>query len=109
MLNDWIADLRHACRALLRTPGFFATAVLTLTLAIGAMAGMFSVVDTVLLRPLPYGDAGRLVSLQGTAPGSDLGDRFGLGWEFYLQYKDKSKLLDGIAYYGYGTSTFRTD
>ncbi len=105
----WIADFRHAWRALLRTPGFLVTSVVTLALAIGAVVGMFSVVNTVLLRPLPFPDADRLVVLSGTAPGSDLPERFGLGSEFYLHYKERSKLLDGIFIFGGGTSTLRTD
>ncbi|HZI14089.1 MAG TPA: ABC transporter permease [Myxococcus sp.] len=102
-------DLRHAWRALLRTPGFLVTSVGTLALAIGAVAGMFSVVNNVLLQPLPFQDPDRLVALGGTAPGSDLPERFDLGTDFYLQYKEQSKLLDGIAMLGSGTSTLRAD
>ena len=109
MLSSWITDLRHAWRALSRTPGFLAASVGTLALAIGAAVGMFSVVDAVLLKPLPYRDPGQLVVLSGTAPGSDLPERFGLGSDFYLHYKEQSKLLDGIFGWGGGTSTFRTD
>lgn len=106
---QWTADVRHAWRALLRTPGFLVTSVGTLALAIGAVVGMFNVVNTVLLRPLPFPNADRLVVLSGTAPGSDLPDRFGLGPEFYLHYKERSQLLDGIFIFGGGTSTLRTD
>jgi predicted permease len=102
-------DLSHARRALLRTPGFLVTAVGTLALAIGAVAGMFNVVNTVLLQPLPFQNPDRLVAVAGTAPGSDLPERFGLGQEFYLHYKEHSKLLDGISMVGAGTSTLRTD
>jgi len=109
VITQWTSDLRHAWRALLRTPTFLVTSVGTLALAIGAVVGMFNVVDTVLLRPLAFPDANRLVVLSGTAPGSDLPDRFGLGSEFYVQYKERSQLLDGIFLFLSGTSTLRTD
>ena len=109
MIGQWTSDLRHAWRALRRTPGFLITSVGTLALAIGAVAGMFSVVNAVLLRPLSYKAPDRLVALLGTAPGSDLPEEFGLGSDFYLHYKEHSKLLDGVFIFGGGTSTLRTD
>lgn len=109
MIAQWTTDLRHAWRALMRTPGFLVTCVGILALAIGAVASMFSVVDTVLLRPLPFREPERLVALGGTAPGSDLPARFDLGRDFYLQYKEHSKLLDGVFLFGGGTSTLRTE
>ena len=109
MTMQWMSDFRHGWRALVRTPAFLVTSVITLALAIGAVVGMFSVVNTVLLRPLPFPDADRLVVVSGTAPGSDLPERFGLGAEFYLHYKERSQLLDGIFLFGGGTSTLRTD
>ena len=108
MLTEWTTDLRHAWRALLRTPVFLATAVGTLALAIGAVAGMFNVVRTVILDPLPYPDADRLVTIAATAPGSDLAPRFSPGVEFAVHYRDHSKLLESLFIFGGGTSTFRT-
>ena len=51
---EWLSDFRYGWRALVRTPGFLVTSVATLALAIGAVVGMFTVVNTVLLRPLPF-------------------------------------------------------
>jgi predicted permease len=63
-LQDFGRDLRYGARALRRSPTFASLAILTLGLGIGASTALFSVVDGVLLRSLPYPDAGRLVRLQ---------------------------------------------
>ena len=106
-VQDAGRDLRHAWRALLRTPGFLVATVGTLALAIGAVAGMFNVVDTVMLKPLPFPRQDRLVFIMGTSPGSDLPARYDVGAEFYLHYKENSKLIDGLFTFANGTSTLR--
>jgi len=108
-MQDASRDVRHAWRALRRNPGFLITSIATLALAMGAVTGMFSVVRNVILEPLPFPDPDRLVAVAGTSPGSDLPEQFGLGLEFYLHYKERSKLIDGVFYFGGGTSTFRTN
>jgi putative ABC transport system permease protein len=60
-------DLKFAFRQLLKNPGFTAVAMLTLALGIGANTAMFSVVNAVLLRPLPFPEAGRLMLVEGNA------------------------------------------
>jgi predicted permease len=67
-LDGLLRNIRHAWRGLIRTPGFTLTAVLTLALGIGANGAVFSAIDAVLLQPLPYRDADRLVRLRQTMP-----------------------------------------
>jgi predicted permease len=67
-LEDLLHDLRYGLRTLHRSPGFTVTAVLTLALGIGACTAVFSLVNAVLIRSLPYGDASRLVYLFTPSP-----------------------------------------
>src|SRR5262245_31788664 len=64
-----MSDLRLALRSLIRQPGFTLVAILTLGLGIGATTAIFTVVDAVILQPLPYPDSNRVVVLQSRNPG----------------------------------------
>jgi hypothetical protein len=75
MLESSARDFKHAARGLVRAPVFTIVIMLTLALAIGANTAIFSVAKVVLLEPLPFPNADRLVHIGGTAPGSELGRR----------------------------------
>ena len=94
-------DLRHALRSMSRARGFTTSAVLTLALGIGANTAVFSVVDAVLLRPLDYPDASRIVqfylsSKSGSAHGQSIPDL-----RFLL---DRANSVEDIAAYDFGQS-----
>ena len=70
MPSSLISDLRYAARTLARNPGLAAAAILTLALGIGVNAGIFTVVNGVLLRDLPAADAHELVSIEQSVQGA---------------------------------------
>src|SRR5688500_14078085 len=108
-VESWIRDFRHGLRGLVRTPGFTLTVVATLALAIGANAAIFSVVKAVLLEPLPFPNADRLVHIGGTAPGTDQPEEFGVPDELYFAYRESAPGVEDAAIYGVGSSTTRAE
>ena len=92
------ADVRYALRTLRKNPGFTAVVLLTLALGIGANAAIFSVVNGVLLRPLPYRDADRLMVIWGDLTASGLNDIPASAGE-YVDYRDRSHAFEQVAAY----------
>ncbi|MEM8932998.1 MAG: ABC transporter permease [Acidobacteriota bacterium] len=87
--------IRHAARKLAKTPGFTLLAILTLAIGIGANAAIFAVVDAVLLRPLPYPEADRLLVLGHAAPGLGL-DELGQSDAIYFHYRQNAESFETV-------------
>ncbi len=96
LLADCWRDLRHAARSFRKHPGFPVTAILTLAIGIGASTSVFSVVYGVLLRPLPFSEADRLVGMWHAAP--ELGfDLFNQSPATYFTYRDENRVFEDVA------------
>ena len=88
-------DLKFALRQLLKNPGFTAVAVLTLALGIGANTAIFTVINSVLLRPLPYPDAERMVVLWGTRVENGESQIL-TSWPDWISWNEQQQALEGI-------------
>jgi putative ABC transport system permease protein len=97
-LENLFQDVRYSLRMLRKNPGFTAVAVLTLALGIGANTAIFSVVDTVLLRPLPFKDPQRLVAVVNADTKKGI---FGgpVSYPDFKDWKAQSREFEGIAVY----------
>jgi predicted permease len=98
-LEDLLRDVRHAFRTFRRLPGFAAIAVLVLALGIGATTVMFTVVNSVLLRPLAYPEPERLVTLLGSSAGGEL---WGTSYPDFVDTQRQSRALTIAAWRGAG-------
>jgi putative ABC transport system permease protein len=96
MMDSCLQDWRFAWRGLVRSPGFAAVAVVTLALGIGANSAIFTVVNAVVMRPLPYADADRLVRVTADFTGINATD-VGVSQPELLDYRDRSGLFEGLA------------
>jgi predicted permease len=112
VLEDLARDVRYALRGLRRAPGFAAAVVLTLALGIGGNTAIFSVVDQLLLRPLPYPDGEQLVTVYESMIGYDMGsaasprrpDASPANW---LDWQRESRTLGSLAVWDPAVVTLR--
>jgi predicted permease len=104
-LETTLQDVRYAWRGLLRSPGFSATAIVSLALAIGANTAIYSIVDAAILRPLPVPEPDRLFTLASPrieAPGSDAsGENESFSYPLYLQFREAVGNIAHLALFSY--------
>jgi predicted permease len=101
--DEFRRELRYAARGLRKTPGFTLTALLTLAICLGANLTIFAVIDSVLLRPLPFPEAGRLMTIFNTYPKAGV-DRDGSSITNYYERRGRIPAFASLAIYRYGTA-----
>jgi len=94
-MSNRFRDLRHAIRALLKQPTFTVVAVLTLALGIGGNVAIFSIVNSMLLQPLPYANQARVWSINERSPAFP--DGMSVSSADYFDWKDRQQVFDGMA------------
>lgn len=109
-LWSFATELRLAARSLLRSPTFAVTSILTLSLGLGGTAAMYTLVDRVLLDPLPYPEAQRLVSLSNRVPGVGADDSWAMSTAQKVYYDEHARTLEASAiYHGTGANVETPD
>jgi putative ABC transport system permease protein len=100
-------DVRYGLRMLAKSPGFSALVILTLALGIGANTAIFSVVNAVLLRPLPFEEPDRLVQIWHTPPQASFPGiaTFSVSPANFLDWRARSQAFEGMSAYGFGQYT----
>ncbi len=103
-MNNLLQDLRYSARMFLKNPGFTAVAIITLALGIGANSTIFSFVNGVMLRPLPYRNPERLVLLDETAPKRGI-DSMNVSFPNFADWRERNQVFEGIAAFIEGSYT----
>src|SRR5690349_2813553 len=95
-------DILYALRTLAKSPAYAAVTILTLALGIGANTAIFSVVNGVMLKPLPYPNAERLMFITSTFPGLGF-DRFWVSLPEWAEFKERNRSFSGVGAYREGS------
>jgi len=103
LFDEFARELRYAARLLRKTPGFTMTALLTLAVCLGANLTIFAVIDAILIRPLPFPDAGRLVTMYNTYPKAGV-ERDGSSVTNYYERRGRIPAFSSLSIYRFGTS-----
>src|SRR5215469_4169936 len=101
-MNSFSSQLRQIVRKLLRTPGFTVITLITLAAGVGANIAVFSVVEGVLLKPLPYPHPESLVGVWHTAPGLNI-DAVNMAPSNYFIYREQSRVFEDVGIYQGGS------
>src|ERR1700680_2130238 len=102
LFDQFCRELSYAARLLRKTPGFTATALLTLAVCLGANLTIFAVIDSVLLRPLPFPEPHRLMTIFNTYPKAGV-ERDGSSLTNYYERRGHISAFTSLAIYNYGT------
>jgi len=99
-IEQFAQDIRHACRSLRKTPLFSAVAIATFTLGIGVNTAMFSVINAVMLRPLPFPESERLVAVTGVDRRKNFTTpEMSVSWPDFFDWRAQSKAFEHISAY----------
>ena len=111
-LGEWrnalARDFTHALRGLVHRPAFAGVVVLTLGLGIGATTAIYALLDAVVLRPLPYPNAARLVYIEHPVPGVETNAKWRMSRAGYFFFRRNSTALEDIALYNKGEASLVT-
>ena len=99
-MSSFATDLRHSIRLLLKSPGFAVIAIAALALGIGANTAIFSVVNTVLLQPLPYSEPDRIMRIERSYPGG-VGPSSSI--PKFMAWKKNNQVFEAMAIYDFGS------
>src|ERR1044072_2475249 len=99
-----LQDIRYGIRMLLKHPSFTLVAVITLALGIGANTAIFSLVNSILLRPLPFRDPDRLVRMLQASPKLGLSS-WGISQADYAAYREQNRTFESVAIYNATATT----